>query len=94
MAERKEALTVLLDAVRGGGWVAMSERTPQKGDTVLITYRYSEEEESLDVMEARWKGGYWEDTGEGRDLEIDVRAWMPLPPPYRPGTESGEEVSE
>lgn len=68
---------------RTAEWIPCSERLPEHGDDVLVTY--SDGEVSI-VMGARSK--YWMKwkARENSNLIFPI-AWMPLPKPYR---EDGE----
>lgn len=62
-------------------WIPVSERLPETGDSILVTY--SDEEVGI-VWSARPK--VWGEYEKANNLIFPV-AWMPLPEPYR---EDGE----
>lgn len=59
------------------GWIPVSEKLPETGDSILVTY--SDEEVGI-VWDARPKA--WETYIESNNLIYPI-AWMPLPEPYR-----------
>lgn len=68
-----------LSAVQG--WIPVSERLPETGDSILVTYS----DEKVDIVwSARPK--LWGKYEKANNLIFPV-AWMPLPEPYR---EDGE----
>ena len=84
--DQKDARLALKDVRR---WVPVTERLPELGEYVLISFsnftlpcigRYDENE----------KGGAWFNGDETESLvsqDMYVNAWMPLPEPYRGGCE-------
>lgn len=60
-----------------GGWIPCSDRLPETGDSILVTY--SDEEVGI-VWSARPK--LWGKYEKANNLIFPV-AWMPLPEPYR-----------
>lgn len=61
----------------GIGWIPVSEKLPETGDSILVTY--SDEEVGI-VWSARPK--VWGKYEKANNLIFPI-AWMPLPEPYK-----------
>lgn len=77
--EVKKALEVL-EAMKQGKWIPISERLPEKIGTYLVTLEYKEHGQGITTL---WYHG----EGIGWDLRVAdvVTAWQPLPEPYKEG---------
>ena len=78
----QEALDMAIEALHKTKWIPISEKLPETGDSILVTY--SDEEVGI-VWSARPK--VWGKYEKANNLIFPV-AWMPLPEPYR---EDGED---
>lgn len=74
-----------------GGWIPVSERLPEDGDTYLVTIEYNGKVIGVDAASYSPVEGYidkhWDtfnDWKEDEDSCYHVTAWMPLPEPYAP----------
>ena len=78
-------------------WILVTERLPENGlcgysENVLITYEINGARRvataTLQRTEVRGKSVVrWKTTFVGRIFEYEVIAWMPLPEPYKEGSE-------
>ena len=71
------------------GWIPVSERLPDIGDTYLVTVMIGTKIRA-DVADSfgSYIDGFWDTFNDWiEDEECHVIAWMPLPEPYR---EDGE----
>ena len=57
-------------------WIPVAKILPENDDKVVITHSHG-------VSMAWWNGRYW--TGAMVRKYLTVKAWMPLPEPYREG---------
>ena len=66
-------------------WIPVSERLPKPKEYVGDVRRYYLiQNEYGDMMVARWDGQRWEQIYQnGKYIEDEVVAWMPLPSPYK-----------
>ena len=66
-------------------WIPVSERLPEPKEYVGDVRRYYLiQNEYGDMMVARWDGQRWEQIYQnGKYIEDEVVAWMPLPSPYK-----------
>lgn len=70
-------------------WIPVSERLPVPFETVMITAQEEGDREPLVYEGAIGAGDMWEVDGVGYRMKSEaVKAWMPLPEPYR------EEIAE
>ena len=74
-----KANQIILDALQG--WIPVSEKPPETGDSILVTY--SDGEVGI-VWSARPK--VWGKYEKANNLIFPV-AWMPLPQPYKAESE-------
>ena len=75
----------------GYGWIPVSERLPDAGDTYIVTIEYKGKFEGVDAadcvltddgyIDGKWNT--WNDWIEGPATLYHVTAWMPLPDPYK-----------
>ena len=67
-----------------GGWIPVTERLPEDGKAVLLSFKNLE---SLIIgfciEDKRGLGEYFDCTGTPINYPVIVNAWMPLPEPYR-----------
>ena len=69
------------------GWIPVSERLPEDGQEVQITYDAKRKTEKYHVWSAIWDEmhGRFYDKEYRSYICLDyVTAWMPLPTPYKP----------
>jgi hypothetical protein len=66
-----------ISRLKRGGWVSVKERLPAVGETVLVYYRYHDQQS---IVTARFVNGgfigFW---------GANVTHWMPLPEPPKEG---------
>lgn len=61
-------------------WIPVSERLPEDGTDILVTYV---DEEETRIIPVNYGRGTWFDCIFDRALDsLKVTAWMPLPEPY------------
>lgn len=71
------------------GWIPVTERLPEVGDTYIVTIEYKGRFEGVDAADFVFTGdGYidgrwntWNDWVEDKSEFYHVTAWMPLPDP-------------
>ena len=80
--EKVNEIVDMMSEPKTGKWIPISEKLPETGDSILVTY--SDGEVGI-VWSARPK--VWGKYEKANNLIFPV-AWMPLPEPYR---EDGEE---
>ena len=81
--EIQEAKAMAIDALWSDNWIPVSERLPNIGQRVLVTYN---QEDKLKVDTTIFdKHGF---------LIGIVTAWMPLPTPYEPQESEDKEGEE
>ena len=80
--KQNKALHMAIEVLHKTKWIPVSEKPPETGDSILVTY--SDGEVGI-VWSARPK--VWGKYEKANNLIFPV-AWMPLPEPYR---EDGEE---
>jgi hypothetical protein len=77
LERENEQLRAELDHLKRGEWISVKERLPAVGETVLIYYRYHDQQS---IVTARFVNGgfigFW---------DADVTHWQPLPEPPKEG---------
>jgi hypothetical protein len=77
LERENEQLRAELDRLKRGEWISVNERLPAVGETVLIYYRYHDQQS---IVTARFVNGgfigFW---------DADVTHWQPLPEPPKEG---------
>lgn len=68
-----EAKQMSIKALEQTRWISVNERLPEEGLTVLTYGENGDYEVNWLDFDGKW---FWED--------VDVVAWMPLPPCYKP----------
>ena len=73
-------------------WIPCGERQPEENGNYLAFYRTSDGTASLEFMMVDHcnAGGGWLHEENGRKAYEKVIAWMPLPEPYKTGSEDKE----
>ena len=72
MEREKQALNMAIKALEQTSWIPVSERLPEVGQRILVTYN-QEDEVKIDITNY---------TKRGFLLSV-VIAWQPLPEPYK-----------
>lgn len=75
-----------------GKWIPVSERLPKAGEYIGdVEKYYLVQNEYGDMLVARYTHGeYWEQIYQLKPIGDDIVAWMPLPEPYKAGSEDKE----
>lgn len=82
----KEVKDVLSEQPKAGAWIPCSERLPDEGKEVLISYDYDSFD--IEMTPKRYLGvmiGYYEDSEwwSSDEWTDGVTAWYPLPEPWK-----------
>ena len=79
------AFDMAISALESQEWVPVSQRLPDIGEEVLVTYSIDRRKKRF-VYTATWSGEEWLSVwDEFRDMRhtITYHAWKPLPEPYK-----------
>ena len=86
-------LTAVEAAPTAGGWISVKDRLPETQDWYLVfapTYSggsSTSREHHRGVMFAKWSGKSWSIERCYYNRPDCVKAWMPIPKPYKPSKE-------
>lgn len=73
----EEALDMAINALAEQRWIPSGEKPPEKG-SYLVWMPFAPPKHRMTVVE--YCGGYW-------NIKTPISAWMPLPEPYKEGTD-------
>lgn len=82
--ELSHMLDELIEICKADKWIPLTEKYPPKNGPILICDMYKDIYIAWLDDDNHFLEGFWEDKVE------DVRAWMPLPEPYK--AEKGELI--
>ena len=68
-----------------GGWIPCSERLPEDGQNVLVTYRTTNKIHPCQYHDDGSRNPWYSYIDQCRAYMNVVTAWMPMPEPYKEG---------